>query len=162
LCAHGYGIALGAILALAALLRLAWLGAIPAGLSHDEAVKGYDAWSILHTGRDQYGVRFPLVFRAIGDQREALLPYAIVLSEAVFGPTDFAVRLPTALAGITLVGALFLGAIAVLPWIVAQLTGIQTLYLGATSLLIVVGVAIDTMRQLEAQLLMRNYEGFIS
>lgn len=99
--------ALGAILLLAAVLRLAWLGELPAGLSHDEAVKGYDAWSILHTGRDQYGSRLPLVFRALGDQREAVLPYAIVLSEAVLGPTDFAVRLPTALAGIALVAAIF-------------------------------------------------------
>ena len=42
-----------------------------------------------------------------------------------------------------------------------QITGVNSLLLGATSLLIVVGVAIDTMRQLEAQLVMRNYEGFI-
>ena len=42
------------------------------------------------------------------------------------------------------------------------MTGVNTLLLSATSLLIVVGVAIDTMRQLEAQLMMRNYEGFIS
>ena len=89
------------------MLRLAWLGSVPAGLSHDEAVKGYDAWSILRTGRDQYGERFPLVFRGIGDQREALLPYLIVASEAVLGPTDVAVRLPTALAGIALVGGVF-------------------------------------------------------
>jgi preprotein translocase subunit SecY len=65
------------------------------------------------------------------------------------------------LTRITLVGALALGAIAVLPYIAAEITGVQTLFLGATSLLIVVGVAIDTMRQLEAQLMMRNYEGFI-
>ena len=62
---------------------------------------------------------------------------------------------------ITLIGALFLGAVAVLPYIASQLTGVNSLLLGATSLLIVVGVAIDTMRQLEAQLVMRNYEGFI-
>lgn len=62
---------------------------------------------------------------------------------------------------ITLIGALFLGAVAILPYIAAQLTGVNSLLLGATSLLIVVGVAIDTMRQLEAQLVMRNYEGFI-
>jgi preprotein translocase subunit SecY len=66
------------------------------------------------------------------------------------------------LTRITLVGALFLGFVAVLPYIAAQITGVQTLFLSATSLLIVVGVAIDTMRQLEAQLMMRNYEGFIS
>lgn len=62
---------------------------------------------------------------------------------------------------ITLVGALSLGVVAILPFIAAALTGVTTLLLSATALLIVVGVAIDTMRQLEAQLLMRNYEGFI-
>ncbi len=62
---------------------------------------------------------------------------------------------------ITLSGALFLGLVAILPFIAARLTGVNSLLLGATSLLIVVGVAIDTMRQLEAQLVMRNYEGFI-
>lgn len=62
---------------------------------------------------------------------------------------------------ITLIGALFLGTVAILPYIASTLTGVNSLLLGATSLLIVVGVAIDTMRQLEAQLVMRNYEGFI-
>jgi preprotein translocase subunit SecY len=62
---------------------------------------------------------------------------------------------------ITLVGALALGTVAVLPFIVAEITGVTALFLGGTSLLIVVGVAVDTMRQLEAQLMMRNYEGFI-
>ena len=73
-----------------------------------------------------------------------------------------ALYLQRVLNRITLVGALFLGAVAVLPYFASQLTGINTLLLSATSLLIVVGVAIDTMRQLEAQLMMRNYEGFIS
>jgi preprotein translocase subunit SecY len=73
-----------------------------------------------------------------------------------------AVYLQRVLNRITLVGALFLGLVAILPYFAAQLTGINTLLLSATSLLIVVGVAIDTMRQLEAQLMMRNYEGFIS
>jgi preprotein translocase subunit SecY len=62
---------------------------------------------------------------------------------------------------ITLVGALFLGLVAILPFIASRITGVNTLLLSATSLLIVVGVAVDTMRQLEAQLMMRNYEGFI-
>ncbi len=62
---------------------------------------------------------------------------------------------------ITLVGALFLGAVAIMPYIATQITGIQSLLISATSILIVVGVAVDTMRQLEAQLVMRNYEGFI-
>ena len=73
---------------------------------------------------------------------------------------------------ITLVGALFLGFVAILPYIVGVtvdsifggagiLTGYQSLIISSTGLLIVVGVVLDTMRQIEAQLMMRNYEGFI-
>jgi preprotein translocase subunit SecY len=72
-----------------------------------------------------------------------------------------AVYLQKVLTRITFVGALFLGIIAILPFIAARITGVESLLLSATSLLIVVGVAIDTMRQLESQLMMRNYEGFI-
>ena len=50
---------------------------------------------------------------------------------------------------------------AVLPFLVRSVTGVQTLSLEATAMLIVVGVGLDTMRQLEAQLLMRHYKGFI-
>ena len=62
---------------------------------------------------------------------------------------------------ITWGGALFLGIIAIMPYFVTQITDVRALTLSSTSLLIMVGVALDTMRQLEAQLLMRNYEGFI-
>ena len=62
---------------------------------------------------------------------------------------------------ITWGGAIFLGLIAVLPFIITQITEIRALQLPAISLLIMVGVALDAMRQLEAQLMMRNYEGFI-
>jgi preprotein translocase subunit SecY len=62
---------------------------------------------------------------------------------------------------ITLVGALFLGAVAVLPFFANVLTPMQTMIVTSTGLLIVVGVVIDTMKQLEAQLLMRHYEGFL-
>jgi preprotein translocase subunit SecY len=62
---------------------------------------------------------------------------------------------------ITLVGALFLGAVAVLPFFANKLTPMQTMIVTSTGLLIVVGVVIDTMKQLEAQLLMRHYEGFL-
>ncbi|MFM9107483.1 MAG: preprotein translocase subunit SecY [Chloroflexota bacterium] len=72
-----------------------------------------------------------------------------------------ALYLQKVLNRITIVGALFLGVAAILPFIASRITGVNTLLLSATSLLIVVGVAIDTMRQLEAQLMMRNYEGFI-
>ena len=62
---------------------------------------------------------------------------------------------------ITIAGALFLGLVAVMPTLIGDLTGVQTLRLGGTSILIVVGVVVETMKQLEAQLLMRSYEGFI-
>jgi preprotein translocase subunit SecY len=62
---------------------------------------------------------------------------------------------------ITWGGALFLGFIAVTPYFAGLVTGIQALQLSSTALLILVGVALDSMRQLEAQLLMRRYEGFI-
>ena len=77
------------------------------------------------------------------------------------------------LSRITLIGALFLGFVAVLPWLVsiiagaffganaALLTSSSSLIISSTGLLIVVGVVLDTMKQIEAQLLMRNYEGFI-
>jgi preprotein translocase subunit SecY len=69
--------------------------------------------------------------------------------------------LTAVLIRITVAGALFLGLVAVLPFFIRGLTGIQTLTIQSTALLIVVGVALDTMRQLEAQLVMRNYRGFI-
>jgi len=61
---------------------------------------------------------------------------------------------------IVLAGALFLGVIAVLPSIMQSATNITTLVLGGTSLLIVVSVVLDTVKQVESQLTMRDYEGF--
>ena len=62
---------------------------------------------------------------------------------------------------ITLVGAVFLGAVAILPWLVKGVTETSTMLITSSGLLIVVGVVLDTLRQLEAQLVMRHYEGFI-
>src|SRR5215207_2345380 len=64
------------------------------------------------------------------------------------------------LARLTFPGALYLAAVAALPTILINQTG-ANFYFGGTSILIVVGVALDTMKQLEAQLMMRNYEGFL-
>ncbi|MGI6492783.1 MAG: preprotein translocase subunit SecY [Pelotomaculum sp.] len=62
---------------------------------------------------------------------------------------------------ITLVGAIFLALIAILPNFVLVATQIPNIYFGGTALLIVVGVALDTMKQVESHLLMRSYQGFI-
>jgi preprotein translocase subunit SecY len=64
------------------------------------------------------------------------------------------------LARLTFPGALFLAAVAALPTILINQTS-ANFFFGGTSILIVIGVALDTMKQLEAQLMMRNYEGFL-
>ncbi len=65
------------------------------------------------------------------------------------------------LVRITWAGALFLGFIAILPNLLTAFFNVQSLTVSSSSLIIVVGVVLDTMRQLESQLMMRNYEGFI-
>jgi len=63
---------------------------------------------------------------------------------------------------VLLIGAVFLGTVAVLPSIVQGITGITSFgfLVGGTALLIVVSVALETVRQIDAQLTMRDYEGF--
>lgn len=59
------------------------------------------------------------------------------------------------------VSGLFLAALAVAPTLIVQATGVQNFYLGPTSLLIIVGVGLDTVQQIEARLVMRHYQGFM-
>jgi preprotein translocase subunit SecY len=65
------------------------------------------------------------------------------------------------LSKITLVGAIFLAIIAIFPIIFSNLTGLQGLSLGGTTILIVVGVALETVRVLESQMMMRHHKGFL-
>jgi preprotein translocase subunit SecY len=65
------------------------------------------------------------------------------------------------LTRITLPGALFLGAVAILPFIALAAGNVQQFPFGGTAILITVGVGLETMKQIESQLLMRNYEGFL-
>ncbi len=62
---------------------------------------------------------------------------------------------------ITFGGALFLAIVAIMPFVASQIAGVEVLVLQSTAMLIAVGVALDTMKQLEAQLTMRRYEGFL-
>ncbi|MFH1003054.1 MAG: preprotein translocase subunit SecY [Chloroflexota bacterium] len=62
---------------------------------------------------------------------------------------------------ITWAGALFLAAVAIMPFVARQVTNVQVIQLSSFGMLIVVGVVLDTMKQMEAQLVMRRYEGFI-
>ncbi len=72
--------------------------------------------------------------------------------------TDFIAKI---ISRITLIGSLFLAFIAIVPLIFGNLTGLSGLMMGGTSVIILVGVALETMRQLESQLMMRHYKGFL-
>ncbi len=87
------------ILLLGTLLRLYGLGGIPAGLHRDEAFLGYNAYSILKTGRDMNGDFLPLHLRSFINS-PAGYSYATILPIATFGLNAFSVRLPAALFGI--------------------------------------------------------------
>lgn len=89
-------------------LRLYRLGSIPPHLTPDEASLGYNAYSILKTGKDEYGEILPMVFKSFGDHKPGLYIYLTVPFVAVFGLTEFAVRLPSALAGIAAVYLVYL------------------------------------------------------
>ena len=84
-----------------------------------------------------------------------LVATAVTVSVLVFGSIT-----AYAMARLTFPGALYLAAVAALPTILINQTS-ANFYFGGTSILIVIGVALDTMKQLEAQLMMRNYEGFL-
>ena len=88
------------ILILATLLRFVSLNRIPTGFIPEEVSTGWDAYSLLKTGRDEWGVRLPIIFRESGGFKLALNSYLIVPVMAIFGVNEFAVRLPTAIAGV--------------------------------------------------------------
>lgn len=88
------------IVFLGAVLRLYQLGKTPISLEWDEVAIGYDAYSILKTGRDQFGKFLPNNFRSLDDYKPPLYEYATVPAVAIFGLTEFAVRVPSAFFGI--------------------------------------------------------------
>ncbi|HUD05215.1 MAG TPA: glycosyltransferase family 39 protein [Patescibacteria group bacterium] len=96
-----------AIIILAAGLRLWQLGSVPPSPDWDEAALGYDAYSIMHTGRDEFGKFLPVVLRSFDDYKPALYAYLAIPTVAMLGLNIFAVRLPSALFGIISVIAVF-------------------------------------------------------
>src|SRR5258706_80174 len=71
------------------------LGSAPAGLYLDEAGQGYSAYSILKTGKDEFGKSFPIVFRSFTDFKTPVYVYLIEPLIPIFGLTKFAVRFPS-------------------------------------------------------------------
>lgn len=96
------------IVLLASFLRLYRLSSIPPGVNRDEASIGYTAYSIIQTGKDEYGKVLPLSFESFGDWKLPLYIYTTIPFVKVLGLTELSVRLPSALAGIFTIGALFI------------------------------------------------------
>jgi len=101
------------ILILSAVIRLYNLGSVPAGFTWDEASLGYNAYSILKTGRDEYGNFLPFTIRSFGDYKPPLYVYLTIPSIALLGLNEFAVRLPSAAAGIFFVYGIYLLALEI-------------------------------------------------
>ncbi|KKQ43486.1 MAG: hypothetical protein US60_C0001G0001, partial [Microgenomates group bacterium GW2011_GWC1_37_8] len=104
----GLNIALLLIILLSFIVRVVGIGKYPVGFTQDEASFGYDAYSLLKTGKDQWGVSFPLVLRSFGDFKLPLYTYLTVPSVAIFGLNEFATRLPNAIFGALAVLATYL------------------------------------------------------
>ncbi len=88
------------VVIVAALLRLVNLASVPPHLTADEAALGYNAYSILKTGRDEYGTLLPIIFKSFGDYKPGLYVYTAIPSILIFGLNEFGVRFPSAVAGI--------------------------------------------------------------
>lgn len=102
-----YGFVLFVLVALGFLLRIYKVDVFPSGFHADEAAFGYNAYSILKTGKDEYGVQFPLILKSFGDYKGALYSYTTIPFIAFLGLTQTAVRLPTVIAGTFLIALTF-------------------------------------------------------
>lgn len=89
-------IIISSLTVLGAFLRLYNLNNNPISLNVDEVSIGYNAYSILKTGKDEYGIPYPLTFKSLGDFKPPLYIYLTVPSIAIFGLNDFSVRFPSA------------------------------------------------------------------
>lgn len=101
------GVALLAVTLTALVLRLWDLGGVPSGFTADEAGMGYNAFSLLETGRDRTGQSWPLYVDNFSDRIEATYSYLAMPGVALFGLSEVSTRLPAALAGALTVPVLF-------------------------------------------------------
>ncbi|MFA5025529.1 MAG: glycosyltransferase family 39 protein [Candidatus Shapirobacteria bacterium] len=88
------------IVGLAIFLRLFSLGKNPAGFFCDEASIGYNAYSLVNTGKDEWGQSWPLFFRAFGEYKNPVMTYSVMPSILIFGLNQFSTRLPSAVYGV--------------------------------------------------------------
>src|SRR5688572_29320304 len=92
---------------IAVLTRGYKLGSAPAGLYLDEAGQGYSAYSILKTGKDEFGKSFPFVFRSFTDFKTPVYVYLITPLIPLFGLTAFTVRFPSFIFSILIIPFLY-------------------------------------------------------
>ena len=99
---------LSIILVLGLGLRLVWLDKRPLGFTWDEAALGYNAYSLLKTGRDEYGKILPIVLQSFGDYKPGLYAYFTIPSIGALGLNEVATRLPSAIFGTLLIIVVYL------------------------------------------------------
>lgn len=97
-----------AVVSIGLILRLVWLGKLPLGFTADEAGQGYSAYSLLKTGRDEWGQWWPLFPRSFGDYKPPLYTFLTVPTIAVFGLNEWAVRLPEVIVGVASIWVVYL------------------------------------------------------
>ncbi len=115
------------IIVVAVITRLYKLGEFPAGLYVDEAGQGYSAYSILKTGKDEFGKPIPIVFRSLTDFKTPVYIYLIVPLIPIFGLNAFTVRFPSFIFSIF--------TIPIFYFLIKELTGKKNLALLASFLL---------------------------
>src|SRR3989344_5019449 len=96
-------------------LRFYRLSDFPPSLNWDEVSHGYNAYSKLKTGADEWGIKFPLIFRAFGDYKLPVYIYLTILPVFVFGLNAFAVRFFSAIAGVVAIPLIYLLANKLFP-----------------------------------------------
>ncbi len=96
------------IISFGAVLRFYHIDLAPASLNWDEVSHGYNAYSIIKTGKDEWGINFPLIFRAYGDYKLPLYIYLSTLPVKLFGLNEFSTRFVSALSGVVLIYLTFL------------------------------------------------------
>ena len=88
------------IIVVASFLRLYKITDVPPGVNRDEASIGYTAYSLLNTGKDEYGRAFPVSFESFGDWKLPFYIYAVMPLVSIFGLSEFAIRIPSSIFGI--------------------------------------------------------------